>query len=212
MRIVMKKFISKHDNRTFIIDQDLPGVGFNVYAYDYNGKNTHDYNQDELEMVKCCALHEFGVPIDSWSEVHTANYTDMGFADSMGSKLKKLVEDMLITDLKHYHLDNEKLKFDWSQSCIEGKSTNYLDGSLDRYSGIAVYDDQDNLIADGWMEFIHENDFFIVYWDTVTTINPYKSFEILADKKKGIPEHIWTIIPNGLKPNYIDQRQNSTTA
>jgi hypothetical protein len=203
----MKKFISKYDNRTFIINEDFPGIGFYIYAYDRDGKNTHDYLQDDLDMAKLCALDEFGVPADSWTEVQTANYTDIGFADSMGPKLKKLVEDMLIADLKHYHIDNEKLKFDWSQSCIEGKSTKYLDGSLDRYSGIAVFDNQDNLVADGWMEFIHENDFFIVFWDTVTTIDPYKSFKTLADKKIGIPKHIWTQIPADIKPKYINQRQ-----
>jgi len=203
----MKKFISKHDNRTFIIEEDLPEVGFYVYAYDHNGKIINDFLQDDLEMAKLCALDEFGVPKDSWTEIQKANYTEIGYADSMGPRLKQLVEEMLIEDLKHYYIDNQKLKFDWSQSSIEGKSTKYLDGSLDRYSGISVYDNQDNLVADGWMEFIHENDFFIVYWDTLTTIDPYKSFKKLADKKIGIPEHIWTKIPDEIKPKYINLRQ-----
>lgn len=79
----MKKFNSKYDNRTFIIDEDLPGVGFYVYAYDRDGKNIHDFLQDDLDMAKRCALDEFGVPLDSWTEVKTANYTDLGFADSI---------------------------------------------------------------------------------------------------------------------------------
>lgn len=60
------KLTAKHNKQTFEIDEDLPGVGFNVYAYDSNGKNTHDYLQDTLEMAKKCALEEFGVPLDSW--------------------------------------------------------------------------------------------------------------------------------------------------
>jgi len=67
----MKKFISKYDNRTFIIDEDLPRVGFYIYAYNTDGNCIHDYLQDNLEMAKRCALEEFGVPLDSWTEVKT---------------------------------------------------------------------------------------------------------------------------------------------
>jgi len=138
------------------------------------------------------------------------NYIDMGFGRSMGPKLKKLVEEHLAADLNYYHINNQHLKFDWSESCIEGKCTDFLDGSLDRYSGISVFDNNDKLIADGWMEFVHEGSFLIVYWDMVTT---YSGDNILADKKTpGIPDHIWTKIPENIKSNYIGDREKSTTA
>jgi hypothetical protein len=138
------------------------------------------------------------------------NYTDMGFARSMGPKLRHVVEEQLSTDLKNYFIDTPGLKFDWSDSCIEGKSTDYLDGSIDCYSSIYVFDNNDNLVADGWMEFIHDGNFFLVYWDMVTT---YHMDKVLADKKTpGIPDHIWAKIPDDIKPNYIDDRQKSTTA
>ncbi len=132
------------------------------------------------------------------------NYTEMGFGSSMGLMLKELVEKHLTTDLKHYGIKNLQLKFDWSESCIEGSCTNFLDGSIDRFSGIYVFDDTDSLIADGWMEFIHEGDSFLVYWDTVTI---YRNGEIISEKKFGLPEHIWTQIPDSIKQNYIGERQ-----
>ena len=134
----------------------------------------------------------------------------MGFGRSMGPKLKELVEHQLTMDLKHYGIGDIALCFDWSESCIEGNCTDYLDGSIDCYSSIYVYDNGDNLIADGWMNFIHEENFFIVYWDVVTT---YFSNTTLVDKKAfGIPDHIWTNIPDEFKLNYFDDREKSTTA
>jgi len=41
-------------------------LGFYVFAYDVNGKNTHDYLQDDIDMAKRCATDEFGVPSASW--------------------------------------------------------------------------------------------------------------------------------------------------
>ena len=61
------KLFAKHNNQTFEIVEDLPGVGFYIYAYDSNGKNTHDHLQDTLQIAKECALEEFGVPLDGWT-------------------------------------------------------------------------------------------------------------------------------------------------
>lgn len=61
------KLTSKYNNQTFEIVEDLPEVGFYVYAYDSQGKNTHDYLQDNLQKAKECALKQFGVPLDSWT-------------------------------------------------------------------------------------------------------------------------------------------------
>lgn len=137
------------------------------------------------------------------------NYIDIGFGRSMGPMLKKLVEEHLTSDLMHYGIDNQYLKFDWSESCIEGKSTNFLDGSIDRFSSIYVFDRNDKLIAYGWMEFIHENSFFLVYWDMITT---YSDDKIIIDKKSGIPDHVWTKIPDNIKSIYLNDREKSTTA
>jgi hypothetical protein len=97
------------------------------------------------------------------------NFKNLGFADTMGSKLKSEVENQLLSDLQFYKIGEDDLKFDWSESCIEGHAANVLDGAVENFSGISVFDHSDNLVADGWMEFINEGDLFIVYWEFVTT-------------------------------------------
>ncbi len=147
--------------------------------------------------------------LDKPTMTQKPNYTDLGWATSMGPKLRQLVEQQLLADLSVYNVDITNLKFDWSGSCVEGKCTNYLDGSVDRFSGIAVFDGNDKLIAEGWMEFIHEGDFFIAYWDDVTIIEVDK---VVFDKRGGIPNHVWSQIPVDVQPNYLNDREESTTA
>jgi len=132
------------------------------------------------------------------------NYTDLGLSSPMGVNLRKLVESQLKLDLKKYGIDQSNLKFDWSHSCIEGHDTKFLDGSLENYSGILVYYNDDKIAADGWMEFIHEGDFFIAYWDFVRIFDNGK---IIAQKEIfRIPEHIWDELPNNIKPNCFNGR------
>ncbi|MFI5219175.1 MAG: hypothetical protein ACHQNT_06765 [Bacteroidia bacterium] len=132
------------------------------------------------------------------------NYTDLGYADRMGQKLRTLVERQLTDDLKHYKVNSAELKFDWSESCVEGHSTDYLDGSVQNFSGIAVFDKQDNFVADGWMEFIRMGDFFLAYWEFIRTWDNKKK---LKEKKEiGIPDHVWRQIPNDFKKNYKGKR------
>jgi hypothetical protein len=61
------KLTAKHNDMTFEIVDDLPDLGWYVYAYDSSGLNTHDYLQDDLDMAKSCAFYEFGVPYDAWT-------------------------------------------------------------------------------------------------------------------------------------------------
>jgi hypothetical protein len=132
------------------------------------------------------------------------NYKDLGYSDSMGPKLRKLVESLLLKDLAYYQVERKELKFDWSESCIEGKSTTYLDGSLDRYSSISVYDENDNRFADGWIEFIHEDGFFIVYWEYLTIWS--EETKIRKKTETGIPQHIWNTLPAIIQEKYNDER------
>ena len=147
--------------------------------------------------------------LDKQTMTQKPNYIDLGFASSMGPKLRQLVEQQLLTDLGVYKVDITNLKFDWSDSCIEGKCTDHLDGSIDRFSGIAIFDSNDKLIAEGWMEFIHDGTFFLVYWDYLTIM---QSDKVVFDKKGGIPNHVWTQIPADIQPNYVNDREKSTTA
>lgn len=132
------------------------------------------------------------------------NFKDFGFADRMGPKLKSEVEYQLLNDLKFYQINEDDLKFDWSESCIEGHNPNILDGTVENFSGISVFDCSDSLIAEGWMEFIHESDLFIVYWEFVTTWDGNKK---LKEKKAvGLPNHIWKKLPDKTKSKYRELR------
>lgn len=136
------------------------------------------------------------------------NYTDFGFSSSMGPELRTLVEHHLINDLAYYGVNLREAKFDWSQSCIEGHHTRFLDGSLENFSGIAVFDDTDTLVAEGWVEFIHEFEFFLCYWEFVTTLNADK--KISEKREPGIPDHIWIKIPDSIKPALKDQKMKES--
>lgn len=132
------------------------------------------------------------------------NYNDLGFSSPMSIDLRKIVESQLLQDLKNYGIDKLDLKFDWSKSCIEGHDTDYLESSLENYSGITIFDKDDILVADGWMGFIHEGDFFITYWEFVQTFDKDK---VIGQKNKpGIPKHIWNKLPDDIKPNYLLDR------
>ena len=129
---------------------------------------------------------------------------NFGHSDAMGPQLRELVEKQLLEDLKHYKIDQPNLKFDWSNSIVEGHSANYLDGLVENYSGILVLNENNQIIADGWMEFILEGDFFLAYWDHITTHEGKKK---LAEKQlPGIPKHVWKQIPEALRGKYSDKR------
>lgn len=136
------------------------------------------------------------------------NYTDPGLSTSMGPRLRMLVERQLTDDLRHYGLNLSQAKFDWSDSCIEGHATDFLDGSLENFSGIAVFDNNDTLAANGWMEFIHEQNFFLAYWEFVITLDSEK--KISEKRDVGIPDHIWARIPEHIKPILENQRMKKS--
>ncbi|MFM7859057.1 MAG: hypothetical protein ACKO96_45820, partial [Flammeovirgaceae bacterium] len=121
----------------------------------------------------------------------------LGLSTILGPRLRTLVETQLIKDLRHYGVEKQNLKFDWSESCIEGHDTDYLDGRLENFSGIAVFDQNDNLIADGWMEFIHRGQFFLAYWEFVTIWD--KDTKVFEKKTPGMPGHILNQIPDDIK-------------
>lgn len=128
------------------------------------------------------------------------NYTDMGLGCTMGKQLRKEVERQLIEDAKYYGLIQKEYRFDWSNSCVEGRCTDYLDGSLDRFSGIYIYDENDRLTFDGWMDFVHEEDFFAVYW---LYLDRYQDgHEISVKNDKSMPWYIYRQIPESFRKEY----------
>ena len=128
------------------------------------------------------------------------NYLNPGYSDRMSNHLKELVEQHLKEDLKNYNIKNEKIKFDWSESCIEGHSEQYLNSFVENLSNILVFDENDKYLAGGWMEFIIDGSFFIAYWEYISTWDNNKKLK--EKTKKGIPSHIWKQIPDDLKSKY----------
>jgi len=63
-----KILIAENNIRNFRIEEDYPEVGAYLYVYE-NGKCIYDYLQDSVKDCIEFALEEFGLPLDSWSEI-----------------------------------------------------------------------------------------------------------------------------------------------
>ena len=65
-----------------------------------------------------------------------------------------------------------------------------------------MFNEKDELIAEGWMEFIHEPtyNFFIAYWEFLSFFELGK--EINIKDKVGIPLHIFNEIPQNARFKY----------
>jgi hypothetical protein len=46
------------------------------------------------------------------------NYIDLGLSSPMSAEVRDLIEHLLIEDLKLYGVDQDNLRFDWSDSCV----------------------------------------------------------------------------------------------
>ena len=141
---------------------------------------------------------------------------NFGASEIMGISLRQFVEKQLVEDLRNYKVIETDLFFDWSNSCEEGHSTFYLDGILENFSYIIVYDSTKKLIVEGWLDFI--DNFFdtnakkkvMVYWDFVTVFDKEQN-KIIDKTSPGIPDHIWKRLDQALKNIYKDYRQKGKT-
>ncbi len=75
---------------------------------------------------------------------------------------------------------------------------------MEDFSSIMVFDDNDILIAEGWMNFIHEKerDLFIAYWDLLDLYD-VEGMNSVKDSF-GIPQHILNRLPIDLITKYIN--------
>ena len=122
----------------------------------------------------------------------------------MSPELRQLVEKQLLAELPHYKLEKQNLKFDWSNSTNESHQMQHPAGIIASFAGILILDENNQMVADGWMEFMLEPDFFLAYWDHITTREGKKK---LAEKQiPGIPKHVWKQIPEEFKGKYKDKR------
>jgi hypothetical protein len=120
----------------------------------------------------------------------------------LGARLRAEVERQLLDDLRHYGINVDGAAFDWSDSCIEGHATSHLGGTLQNFSGVAVLDASGDMLACGWIDFIHgggTNPLF-VFWDHVTVFeghDPRK--QRVLKSTPGIPGHVWAKLPEASK-------------
>ncbi len=106
------------------------------------------------------------------------------------------VENKLVDDLNEYVLSGQKfqrgdVKFDWSESCIEGRRTSYLDGKLENFSGIQVLDRSSETIVDGWMEFIETEGTLHVFWWFLSSSGKY---DLRNKRTNQVPAHVWKLL------------------
>ena len=118
------------------------------------------------------------------------NYEELGFSNCMGPLLRREVEIQLLNDLNYYIEDTSDLKFDWSESCVEGTRINYLDGDVEDFSGIKIFNMKDQLVAEGWMNFYFDEpqNLLLVYWDILELIDEFG--HKVQKKNFGVPFHV----------------------
>jgi hypothetical protein len=64
---VRLKATSAGKEQSFLIEEDV--AGFYVYVFDSQGRCTHDYLQDSLELAMAFVEEEFGVAHEEWSQI-----------------------------------------------------------------------------------------------------------------------------------------------
>jgi hypothetical protein len=127
-----------------------------------------------------------------------------------GSQLRAEVERQLLKDIEYYGVESKGLFFDWSHICSEGHGTWYLGDRLDNVSGLWILDKDGNVVAEGWIEFVHggEDNPLFVFWEFLRINTP----DIPRDAKikSGIPEHIWNQLPD--KSKYLCMKRGTYDA
>lgn len=136
--------------------------------------------------------------------VHT-DAKSLGFSDCMGPELRNFVERKLLDDLSNYLLpeieaSHVALHFDWSDSCIEGHRIAWLDGEIENFSGIAVLDQEQNLLAEGWMEFIETEAGLEVFWWSLHGPALRSPDQLMNE----VPRHIWDRLSDDLRRMWIE--------
>lgn len=136
----------------------------------------------------------------------------LGFSDCMGPELRKFVEHQLLLDLNRYappasKIHQDDVRFDWSGSCIEGHRTRWLDGEIENFSGIAVVDLSQNLVVEGWMEFIETETGLEVFWWFLGTGDNYN---LQSKRSNEVPQHVWVKLSDNVRSTWAAYAPRST--
>lgn len=74
--------------------------------------------------------------------------------ERLGPEVQSWVEQQLLNDLRHYGVQGDDLRFDWSQVVQEGHWTEFRGRMLESLSDVAVRSSDGSLVAEGWMDFV----------------------------------------------------------
>jgi hypothetical protein len=75
--------------------------------------------------------------------------------ERLGPVVQSWVEHQLFADLRHYGVQRDDLRIDWSQVVQEGHWTEFRGRMLESLSDIVVRGFDGNVVAEGWMDFIN---------------------------------------------------------
>jgi len=123
----------------------------------------------------------------------------LGSTARMGPLLRLEVEKQLLADLVHYGVDEPGLRINWSDACQEGHCTQALDGNLEELSGVAVENSRSEVVAEGWVDFIHGGSGrpLFVFWLFLSVRRNGTWVKVKATPT--IPAHVWSGLPDGTK-------------
>ena len=65
---VFKKYLSTRAGKNFVIEQDIPEVGWYLYVYK-NGNCIADHLQNDYETIIDAAKERYGIPKNKWTEI-----------------------------------------------------------------------------------------------------------------------------------------------
>ncbi|MDD5111334.1 MAG: hypothetical protein PHG85_02185 [Candidatus Altiarchaeota archaeon] len=193
----------KYQNRTVYLYQnlreikDIRGKKY-PYRISVTGFSSEDSRLDSTQvenLIREKFQKEILKAID-YEDYNTSYFHEVG---KMGKILFEEVNRQLIDDLREYGINEKGVYVDWTNPCQEGHCTSFLGGDLENYSIVYVINTDGQIIANGWMDFIHgggDNPLF-VFWDY---LHLYKNGERVDVKSKpGIPKHIWEKLPEKTK-------------
>lgn len=123
----------------------------------------------------------------------------LGETARMGPLLLAEVERQLLADLALYGVSQPDLKIDWSDACGEGHCTRHLDGNLEELSGLEVVAPSGEIVAEGWLDFVHGGDGLplFVFW-LFLSIRVHGAWKNVKAEPV-IPEHVWDGLPDQSK-------------
>ena len=113
--------------------------------------------------------------------------------ERLGPEVQSWVEQQLLSDLRHYGVQRDDLRFDWSQVVQEGHCTDFRGRMLESLSEILVRSADDSTVAEGWMDFVHTSEATDaepkLFWLFLSVTADGKSRKVKEDAF--LPVHLW---------------------